>query len=115
MTFCGGKTTDQTCEIHVSYGSDARTVQVRLGQRLMQALKEAGLPILGDCGGACTCATCHIYVEPGCLERLPTPGPNEAALLDVVDEPLPLSRLACQIEVNERLGGISISLAPGSY
>jgi 2Fe-2S ferredoxin len=81
----------------------------------MQAIREAGLPIAADCGGACTCATCHIYVDRSHAGRLPLPGVNEAALLGAVDDPTPLSRLSCQIELARSMNGIKVTLAPGSY
>jgi 2Fe-2S ferredoxin len=107
---------DQTevCEIHVSYGTESRTIQAAFGQRLMQTIRDAGLPIAGDCGGACTCATCHVYVDEDCFDRLPPPNSNEAAMLEVVDEPSPFSRLSCQIELTQHMDGIKVRIAPGS-
>jgi 2Fe-2S ferredoxin len=107
---------DQTefCEVHVSYGTESRTIRAAFGQRLMQTIRDAGLPIAGDCGGACTCATCHVYVDEDWLDRLSPPTANEAALLEVVDEPSPFSRLSCQIELTRETDGIRIRIAPGS-
>lgn len=101
--------------IYVSHGAETHTVQARPGQRLMEAIRDAGLPIAADCGGCCTCATCHVYVSAADITRLPAPAANEAALLEVVDEWIPESRLSCQIELSESMNGLQIKLAPGSY
>lgn len=110
-----GAATDGVCDVYVSYQGDTRLVPARFGQRLMEAIRDAGLPIAADCGGACTCATCHVYVAASDLDRLPAPGPNEAALLEVVDEPTSQSRLSCQIELDGSMVGLQVTLAPGSY
>ncbi|MES0875393.1 2Fe-2S iron-sulfur cluster-binding protein [Sinimarinibacterium thermocellulolyticum] len=77
------------------------------GQSLMEAAVGNLVPgIVGDCGGACACATCHVYVEPEWLERAGPITANEEAMLDVVIDRRENSRLACQLKASAALDGI---------
>jgi len=89
---------------HIVEGHDGWTV--------MEALRDAGLPILAECGGACACATCHVYVEEGWYEKLPPPSPEEVDMLDMALAVEPNSRLSCQIKVSAATDGIKVTLAP---
>jgi len=64
--------------------------------------------IIAECGGACSCATCHVYVEPDWLDRLPDPDPLEDGMLDCVLERQPNSRLSCQIRLTDDLDGLTV-------
>jgi ferredoxin, 2Fe-2S len=110
-----GPQVEDDVHVRVSHNATMHIIRGRSGQRLMQAIRDAGLPIAADCGGACTCATCHVYVGENCSELLSPPGANEAALLEVVDERTSQSRLSCQIELTPSLSGLEVALAPGSY
>ena len=69
--------------------------------------------ILGECGGNCMCATCHVYVDPSFLSLIPPATPNEKFMLSIAAEgPATNSRLSCQIKITEQLDGIVIRL-PG--
>jgi ferredoxin, 2Fe-2S len=84
-------------------------VDVENGVTLMQAAVDNLVPgILGDCGGACACATCHVYVDPAWMEQAGGPSEIEAVLLDGLLDPRPTSRLACQIVMNDSLDGIVV-------
>jgi 2Fe-2S ferredoxin len=89
---------------HVVEGTDGWTV--------MEALRDAGLPIAAECGGACACATCHVYVVDGWYEKLMPPSPDELDMLDMALAVQPNSRLSCQIPVSEKTDGIKVTLAP---
>ena len=89
---------------HVIEGHDGWTV--------MEALRDAGLPILAECGGACACATCHIYVEDGWYDRLKPPSPEETDMLDMALAVEGNSRLSCQIVCGPATDGIKVTLAP---
>ena len=89
---------------HVIEGNEGWTV--------MEALRDAGLPILAECGGACACATCHVYVEDGWYEKLRPPSPEETDMLDMALAVEPHSRLSCQIVCSEATDGIKVTLAP---
>jgi len=81
---------------------------------LMEIIREGGIPILGQCGGSCACATCHIYVDPAWKSKIPEPSEEEIGMLDGAFEVNEYSRLACQIFFNKDLDGMKIKLAPGS-
>ena len=89
---------------HVIEGNDGWTV--------MEALRDAGLPILAECGGACACATCHVYVEDGWYEKLRPPSPEETDMPDMALAVEPNSRLSCQIVCSDATDGIKVTLAP---
>jgi len=82
------------------------------GWTVMEALRDAGLPILAECGGACACATCHVYVEDGWYEKLKPPSPEETDMLDMALAVEPNSRLSCQIVCGSATDGIKVTLAP---
>jgi len=81
---------------------------------VMQAALNHSVPgILGECGGNCMCATCHVYVELSFLNRIPPAKDNEKFMLSIAAEgPETNSRLSCQIKMTEELDGIRIRL-PG--
>jgi 2Fe-2S ferredoxin len=89
---------------HVIEGTDGWTV--------MEALRDAGLPVAAECGGACACATCHVYVEDGWFEKLNPPSPDELDMLDMALAVQPNSRLSCQIIANDKTDGIKVTIAP---
>jgi 2Fe-2S ferredoxin len=87
-------------------------VEGRDGWSVMEILRDAGLPIAAECGGACACATCHVYVTGGWFERLP---PRSDAEIDMLDMALAVednSRLSCQITCASELDGIEVTVAP---
>lgn len=90
-----------------------RDVDVAVGTNLMRAACDHGIEgIVGDCGGALSCATCHVFVEDGYAERLPGMQPTEDQMLDFTAAGRqPNSRLACQIVMSEALDGIVLRIA----
>jgi 2Fe-2S ferredoxin len=66
--------------------------------------------IVAECGGACSCATCHVYVDDAWLSKLPAPDALEDGMLDCVIDRRPNSRLSCQIRVSDDIDGISVSV-----
>ena len=89
---------------HLVEGTDGWTV--------MEALRDAGLPVAAECGGACACATCHVYVEDGWYEKLNPPSPDELDMLDMALAVQPNSRLSCQIIADDKTDGIKVTIAP---
>ncbi len=78
---------------------------------LMQIAVDNAVPgILGDCGGSCSCATCHGYVDPQWADRLPPVSETEAFMLEGVPEPRDNSRLCCQIRMRAELDGVVVQL-----
>ena len=84
------------------------------GWRLMEVIRDYGLPIKAECGGACACATCHVYVDTEWLDRLVPPTDEEIERLDDAMLVEANSRLSCQILMSDALDGLKVSLAPGS-
>ncbi len=85
------------------------------GWTLVQGALTHGIAgILAECGGSCTCATCHCYVPEAWAARLPQPQENELAMLEfVAGERRPGSRLACQIRATAQLDGLEVESAAG--
>lgn len=88
-------------------------LQGEAGQTLMEAIRKAGIyELLAMCGGSCSCATCHVFVERG-PESMRTPAEeDEDDLLDSSDYRAPNSRLSCQIVLSEDLDGLVVRIAP---
>jgi 2Fe-2S ferredoxin len=97
---------------YVSSSGISRQVDAPLGMSVMQAaLNHKVEGILGECGGNCMCATCHVYVDPAFLARIPPAKDNEKFMLSIAAEsPGPNSRLSCQIKMTEELDGIIVRL-----
>ena len=81
------------------------------GWRVMEVIRDWGLNIKAECGGACSCATCHVYVEDGWFDKLPAPSDDEEDLLYSTLDKQPNSRLSCQILLNDDLDGLKVTLA----
>ena len=84
------------------------------GWRVMEIIRDWTLPIEGICGGACECATCHVFVAPEWLDRLHPASEEEENQLDMVPLTQGNSRLACQILWTPELDGLEVTLAPVS-
>jgi 2Fe-2S ferredoxin len=83
------------------------------GRSLMEAIRNAGIDeLLAICGGCCSCATCHVYVDPAFAGRVPSMADNEDFLLDTSPHRDGRSRLACQIVVENALDGMQVEIAP---
>lgn len=82
------------------------------GWKVMEVMREAGLPVRAECGGACACATCHIYVAEDWLPRIPEADEEEIDMLDEACEVQENSRLSCQIVSGPGLEGFKATLAP---
>lgn len=97
----------------ISRGSDETTIDGAIGSSVMEALRNAGFDeFLALCGGCCSCATCHVYVDPAAIEKLPAMSEDEDDLLDSSDHRRSESRLACQIDLKADLDGLHITIAP---
>lgn len=93
-------------------GAD-HAIEAEEGTSLMEAIKDAGLDELAAlCGGCCSCATCHVHVDPASDHPLPPMGDDEDDLLDSSGHRKPESRLSCQIMVSPRLEGLRVTIAP---
>lgn len=96
---------------YVSFDGEETVVEVENGDNLMQAAIDNNVSgILGDCGGGCACATCHVMVDEAWQAKAGEPDELEADMLDGLIDPKPSSRLSCQIIMNDELDGIVVHL-----
>ena len=96
-------------------GRDGREkiVEGRVGWSVMENIRDSGFDeLLALCGGCCSCATCHVHVDPDWSERVGPPNRDEDDLLDTSDHRVGTSRLSCQIEVRPELDGLRVQIAP---
>ena len=84
------------------------TLEGRDGWSVMEILRDAGLPIAAECGGACACATCHVHVDEAWRAVVGEPSPMEEDMLDFGYDVKPDSRLSCQIKVTAELEGLVV-------
>lgn len=88
----------------------SRTVEAESGSTVMEAaIRNSVQGIEAECGGACACATCHVYVAEDWVERAGKPEPMEEDMLDFAFDVRPTSRLCCQIRVSDALDGLVVS------
>lgn len=93
-----------------------KQVDVPAGTNIMQAALDNDIAgIMGDCGGACSCATCHCYIDESYTAKLPDVDPIEASMLDFAIDPQNNSRLGCQVTVTEDISGIIVRLPASQY
>jgi len=94
----------------------SQTVEVDYGRTVMEAAVNNNVSgIEADCGGACACATCHVYVDPAHFAKLDPPSEAEAAMLEFALEPKENSRLSCCITINAGNDGIVVKLPASQY
>lgn len=92
-------------------GGARREIDAPPGITLMEAARQGGVDgIVAQCGGACACATCHVYIDPPWLERLPPPEDMEQGMLESAWEPRGNSRLSCQIHLTAELDGLEVTV-----
>ncbi|HEY4199834.1 MAG TPA: 2Fe-2S iron-sulfur cluster-binding protein [Devosiaceae bacterium] len=84
------------------------------GWRVMEVIRDWGLNIKAECGGACACATCHVYVDDAWFGKLADPSDDEEDLLYSTLDKKPNSRLSCQILMSDELDGLKVRLAPSA-
>lgn len=96
----------------IEHDGNEHIVDVPSGLTVMEAARDNGVPgIDGDCGGACACSTCHVYVDPTWVERLPAKDAMEEDMLDFAWNPDPVtSRLTCQIRITDELDGLRVTM-----
>ncbi len=98
--------TDQSGNIHALDAVE--------GWRIMEIINEHGLDIKAECGGCCSCATCHVYVDVNWLDKLHDARDDEVDMLDEAFDVEDNSRLSCQLLFSKELDGLQVTLAPGT-
>jgi len=97
--------------VFIEPGGGRRAVDAPLGITLMEAARQHGVQgVVAQCGGACACATCHVYVDPSWLARLEPPEEMEEGMLETAWEPRDNSRLSCQIQITAELDGLQVTV-----
>ena len=88
-------------------------IEAKAGLKVMEILRELDYGVAAICGGLCSCATCHVYVDEKWVDRLPKPQSDELELLrELPDYRDATSRLSCQVDFTESLSGIKVAIAP---
>jgi 2Fe-2S ferredoxin len=98
--------TDQEGAVHELEGLD--------GWRAMEVIRDWGLNIKAECGGACSCATCHVWVDEDWYGKLKPASDDEEDLIYSTLDQKPTSRLSCQILLSDELDGLKLTLAPSA-
>ena len=89
-----------------------RVVEAAAGTTVMEAAVDNDVAgIVAECGGACSCATCHVHVDPAWVDKLRPPDPQEDGMLGCVLDRRPTSRLSCQIVLTPALDGLVVEVA----
>ena len=97
----------------VTRDGSERTVEARAGWSVMENIRDNGFDeLLALCGGCCSCATCHVHVDPDWFAKTGARNADEDDLLDTSDHKIATSRLSCQIEFSEALDGLRVRIAP---
>lgn len=96
--------------IYVEFNGTEHVVDVPNGLTVMEGARDNGIAgIEADCGGACACSTCHVYVAPEWVDRIPHKEAMEEDMLDFAYQPDPVrSRLTCQIKVTDAMDGLKV-------
>ena len=96
---------------YIEHSGTPHTVDVPVGLTVMEGAVNNNIPgIDADCGGACACSTCHAYVSPDWVARMPVREDMEMDMLDFAYEPNERSRLTCQIKVTADLDGLVVQM-----
>lgn len=96
---------------YIEFNGKEHVLDVAPGSSVMQGAAANNVRgIIAECGGACSCATCHVYVDEAWVEKLGDKSENEEALLEAVCDPKPNSRLSCQITVTEELNSLIVRM-----
>jgi len=91
-------------------------VEGKVGRTVMDAAVKNAVPtVLAECGGACACATCHVYVDEAWVDKILPAEEGETSSLEFADYPKENSRLSCQIRLTEELEGIKLYLPPCDF
>ncbi|WP_372893115.1 2Fe-2S iron-sulfur cluster-binding protein [Rhodosalinus sp.] len=97
---------------YIEHNGTEHVVEVPNGLTVMEGARDNNIPgIEADCGGACACSTCHVYVHPDWVGKLPDKEDMEADMLDFAFQPDPdRSRLTCQLKVSDALDGLVVQM-----
>jgi len=102
--------------IYIEHNGTKHEIDVRSGNSVMEGAIKHNIPgIDADCGGACACATCHVYVDPEWFDKTGGPSVMEESMLDFAQDVEETSRLSCQIRVSDDLDGLIVRLPENQH
>ncbi|MFM5949149.1 MAG: 2Fe-2S iron-sulfur cluster-binding protein [Novosphingobium sp.] len=97
----------------VNRAGEEKQIEASAGVSVMEAIRDNGFDeLLALCGGCCSCATCHVYVDPAFADKVTPLSEDENDLLDSTDHRTENSRLSCQLEISDALDGLKVTIAP---
>jgi len=97
----------------VNRAGEEKEVEAASGVSVMEAIRDNGFDeLLALCGGCCSCATCHVYVDPAFADKVNALSEDENDLLDSTDHRQGNSRLSCQLQMSDDLSGLKVTIAP---
>ncbi|HEX4848343.1 MAG TPA: 2Fe-2S iron-sulfur cluster-binding protein [Novosphingobium sp.] len=97
----------------VNRAGEEKEIEASAGVSVMEAIRDNGFDeLLALCGGCCSCATCHVYVDPAFADKVTPLSEDENDLLDSTDHRTDHSRLSCQLEISDALDGLKVTIAP---
>lgn len=98
--------------IVVTRAGEEREIDGEVGLSVMEVIRDAGIDeVLALCGGCCSCATCHVHVDPEFAAKLPAMSEDENDLLDSSSDRDDRSRLSCQVQFTSALDGLKVTIA----
>ena len=96
---------------YIEHSGKSHEIDAPEGLTVMEVAVKNNIPgIDADCGGACACSTCHVYVDPAWVDRLPKKEPMEVDMLDFAYQPNEHSRLTCQIKITKDIDGLVVRM-----
>ena len=97
----------------VNRAGEEKQIDANAGVSVMEAIRDNGFDeLLALCGGCCSCATCHVYVDAAFADKVTPLSEDENDLLDSTDHRTENSRLSCQLEMSDALDGLKVTIAP---
>jgi ferredoxin, 2Fe-2S len=101
---------------YIEHDGTEHVVDVKPGQSVMEGAVKHNIPgIDADCGGACACATCHVYVDPAWISKTGEKSSMEESMLDFAESVEDNSRLSCQIKVTDDLDGLVVRMPESQH
>jgi ferredoxin, 2Fe-2S len=101
---------------YIEHNGKEHVIEVQPGATVMEGAVKHNVPgIDADCGGACACATCHVYVDAAWLDKVGKPGSMEESMLDFAEGVTEQSRLSCQISISAELDGLVVRLPAAQH
>lgn len=97
----------------VNRAGKAHVIEAKTGQTLMETLRDHNMDVEAICGGCCSCATCHVFIEESWAAKLPPRSADEQELVEETESyQAATSRLSCQIKLTDAMDGMNVTVAP---